>query len=131
MFPIATVADVYGSTGGPTLQSGFLDGPANENLTTTQATTGAGALAAAVQPVQIFPWLRISPLVGGAIVVGVLAGAKLLREHGRAEGDFKEARITLWFVVAVVLANAAGTPLLKAASAKYPISGVNSWIQNA
>lgn len=128
MNPISTLADVYGTDrGGQTTEGAFLDGSSNQ--TTTGAMTNGGEGDA--QAVHLLPGLKISPLTGGLIVLAIFFGAKLVRELRRPQEDFKEVHMTIWFIVAVVLANAAGMPLLRAVAAKYRVPGVSTWILNA
>lgn len=128
--PFATVADVYGTGTGLSTQQSALVGPDNAS-TTSQGLSGASS-GSTLQTKNLLPGLSgINPLVGIVVVLLVLVGVKHLREWKSAEGDVKDVKVGLYFVIVTTLAAAAGLPILKAILAKYQIPGVSAYVLNA
>lgn len=127
--PIATVADLYGSSVGTTFLAQYMDGEAAQSATTGAATsTPAGP---SVQRVNVLPQLaNVNPLVAIVVVVAALYGLKMLREWNR-HGDFHEAKAGLYFGAMATLWVAALMPLVKAILAKYNLGPISSYVLNA
>jgi hypothetical protein len=70
----------------------------------------------------------VSPLIGGLIFVALVFGLMFLAKRLGTDDDFKSLKPSIYNVVTVSLAAAAGLPLLKYGAIKLKIPGVSAWI---
>lgn len=70
----------------------------------------------------------VSPLLGGVIFVALVFGLMFLAKRLGTDDDFKSLKPSIYNVVTVSLAAAAGLPLLKYGAIKLKIPGVSAWI---
>ncbi len=71
---------------------------------------------------------QINPIIGGLIFIALVFGLMFLAKRLGTDDDFKSLKPSVYNVLTVSLAAAAGLPLLKYAAVKVKIPGVSTWI---
>lgn len=70
----------------------------------------------------------INPVVGGIIFFVMVFGLMVVAKRLGTDDDFKSLKPSIYNIVTIAFAAAAGLPLLKYAAVKAKIPGVSSWI---
>lgn len=74
---------------------------------------------------------QVNPLIGGLIFIALVFGLMFLAKRLGTDDDFRSLKPSVYNVLTVSLAAAAGLPLLKYAAVKLKIPGVTTWILSA
>lgn len=118
-----TVRDSYPTAQGSTVSQvatgpsvGAAPGPTSQTAANIEAASLPGG---------------VSPIIGGFVFVALVFGLMFLAKRLGTDDDFKSLRPSVYNVVTIATAAAAGLPLLKYGAVKLRIPGVSAWIMAA
>jgi hypothetical protein len=112
-----TLRDVYPSAFGQTTGAAATQGNGKPSVSKTDAAVSSSTFAPAS-----------NPLVGGAVFVGLVVALMLSAKYLGTDDEFKQLKPSVYNVITIALAAAAGLPLIKYLAVKINIPSVRDWI---
>jgi len=114
-----TIRDVYPSAFGVTTGGAATRGTNGASAVKTEET--AAMTSEAFKPAS-------NPLVGGAVFVGLVVALMFTAKYLGTDDEFKQLKPSVYNVLTIALAAAAGLPLIKYLAYKTNIPSIRDWI---